>query len=263
MADTIDVNVANQAFPPPPGGSQALPVPSFVQVPNLPMVPPSFSSGAFSAAQANTNVNTQNVTKPSPVDVLVTDSGNFATNIVNADSHSFTISSVATFDAGLTTERFQIFLGVNPGLANFGLTLIGKIASFPAAAPASAPENVPTRPITMFSSDWILVPRIDQFGNSLAAPVATNQIKIIIYRDGTEAINNTNISDVDVTIAPAPPVASTIPSVGGKFLGDIRATDGVVIPFVGSGQGAPPFIGTFEVENQVPIGTGLPANIFQ
>lgn len=262
MADTINVSVANQAFPPPPGGSQAGPVPSYVQVPDLPMVPSSFSRGTTNPFQAEVNVNAQNVTRPSPVDFVVTESGNFATNVVNADRQNFVVSSTTVLNAGTQQESYQVFT-TTAGLAAFGLSLVGKTAAFPAAASASAPENIPTRVITLFGDNWIIVNRYDPFGNSLAAPVATNPLTVIIYRDGTEAVNDTNVAEVDVVVRPAPPVATTAPSVGGRSLGNILATDGVVRPFVGSGQAAPPFLGTFEVENQVPLGLGLPINVFQ
>jgi hypothetical protein len=259
------VSVAAGAFPAVPGGSQGLPVPSFTEVETVPFKPPSFSLGAATPATPTTDVGTQSLAKPNPDEWLVTESGNFKTNNTADDLQSFVQLSIVTIDSGLPTEMFQIFFTAPVNLFSFGLDLTGMIAFFPTSAKPKSPENVPSRPIINYSTNWILVANVDQFGNALdaiTAPTNGGTVQIAISREGPDVIVQGVNTPTNVTIAPAPPVAQTVPAQGLPSLGNLQANDGVVVPFVGSGVQLPPLLGTFEVENQVPIGTGLPANVF-
>lgn len=235
----MDVFPQNQTFPQPPTPGQGL------------------------ALVPSVNVADQSLVKANVLDVIVTESGSFATNANSADVQSFVqLGAAVRIDADLPTERFQLFLKAPVDLTTFGLDLTDMIVGFPAEGPPTAPENFPHRPILAYSMTWILVSKFDQFGNALTTPAANKSITIAILRDGSQAVNDVGISEVDVFIAPAPPVAQTVPAPGLPFLGNLQASDGVVVPFVGSGVQLPPLLGTFEVENQVPIGSGLPINVF-
>jgi hypothetical protein len=267
MSATVDVNVANQAYPAPPPGSQALPTPSAIAVASFPALQPSFSLGAATPATPENLVAAQNNTFQPAREWLVTENGNFQTNNTVSDAETFTISSVTSFgsDSDQSTV-YQIVLlqnGVVANLRNFGVDFAGLIVSFPAAAAAASPENVPQRPISYFNDPSIIVvPKYDSFGHGLTLPVAGNTVRIGVLRQGPSNTVNVGVSEVDVVIAPSPPVATTTPAPRVTPLGNISATDGVVRPFIGEGQRLPPFVGTFEVEDQIPIGHGLPSNVF-
>ena len=264
MAATIDVNPANQAFPPPPGGSQALPIPSAVAVASLPAIQPSFSQGTAQAAQPNVNVATQNNVLFPVQDVIVTESGNYATNNTSADVQSFKIAANVTPPG--TTDVYQLTLtdlnGKAISLSSYGVDFTELFASFPSAASAKSPENVPSRPITAYNDPNTIVVEVqDSFGNNLPSPSAGQTVQIGIVRQGASNIVSQSMGEVDVFISPAAPAAVTVPSSGPTPMGNIFPNN-PGLPFIGSGQGAPPFIGTFEVENQALIGRGLPANVF-
>lgn len=291
VTDPGVVNVEDQAYPNPPGtsqslptpslafasdfaaplipgGSQALPRPTEVNVSQFPALQPSFSRGSAAPEFPTHDITFQNLQRFNPAEYLVTESGSFQTNNTLGDLVQFLSTFVVVADSGLPTETYQIFLGPAPGagpvnLGNYGLDLTNLIVSFPNQAPARAPENVPQRAIISWSKNWILVSRYDAFGNSLANPGAASGIGIAILRDGASVINDIGILEVDVLILPPPPIAVTTPAPNQRFLGNLSPADGVVVPFVGSGVRTPPFLGTFEVENQVPPGNGLPVNVFQ
>lgn len=284
MAATIDVNVANQAYPPPPPGSQGLPVPSSVGVESLPFIQPSFSQGTALPQAPTINVQNQSaVLSPATAqDFVVTENGNFATNNQSADVQTFKVQSVLVQgpEPSDSTTVYQISLTDQNGnpikLSSYGVDFTQLFANFPAAAAASSPENIPSRPITAFNDpNTIVVPVQDSFGNKLypdptsnippytpgTVPAVGDLITIGIVRQGASLTVNSNFNEIDVTIAPPPPVALTTPAVGNLSLGNVFPPP-IGTPFVGSGQGAPPFIGTFEVENQALIGKGLPVNVF-
>jgi hypothetical protein len=258
-------NVADQAFPPPPGGSQKIPTPIEVAVASLTSILPSLSLGTPLPQAPTTNVATQNNTFQPAQEWVVTENGNFQTNNNVGDVTLFTINTVTPFGTGVN-QVFQITLlqnGKTAVLSNFGVDFTELFASFPAAALPQSPENVPSRPITFFNDPGtIVILAQDSFGNTLTTPAPGDKLTIGILRQGPSDVVLTNFKEIDVTIAPPPPVALTTPAQGLVSLGNVGATDGVVKPFVGTGQGAPPFIGTFEVENQALIGKGLPANVF-
>jgi len=354
MAATIDVNVANQAYPPPPPGSQGLPVPSAVEVEAFPFVQPSLSLGTAQAQAPTVNIqNFSAVLSPATTqDVIVTENGNFATNNQTADVQTFTVAAIP-FASVTTTANFTqpnavpnlspnvtvavtdtswmtqgqvvavatgglylveainstisvtltnlglagnaapttvILSGsavsgdvINQGvykitlnqngqpakLSSFGVDFTQLFASFPNAAQAANPENVPSRQISAYNDpNTIVVPVQDSFGNNLynagsinpAGPSIGDTVTIGIVRQGASLTINT-INEIDVTIAPSPPAAVTAPAIGNLSLGNVSPSP-IGLPFIGSGVGAPPFLGTFEVENQIPLGKGLPANVF-
>lgn len=259
MAATFDFNPANQGWPIPPPGSQALPVPSFVQVPNLPAIPPSFSSGAATPATPNNDVGSQNNSFFPAQDWLVTQSGNYQTTNNLPSLQNFVVNTVTASGSGATAVYTITLLaaGVAAVLEQFGVDLTGLFAKFLNIA------GQPTRPISQWSTFAITIPQQDSFGSVLSSPAPGTTVQIPIIRQGPQdTFDTNNRPDLNVTIAPSPPVATTVPASGVNFLGNISATDGVVVPFVGSGQRLPPFIGTFEVEDQIPLGRGLPANVF-
>jgi hypothetical protein len=94
----------------------------------------------------------------------------------------------------------------------------------------------------------------------MTAPVITNTVNIAVIRQGPSTIADFG-RQISVDVSGTPVNAVTTPQSGTKFLGDFRASDGVVLPFIGNGQAGPPFTGTFEIENQT-FGKGLPANVF-
>lgn len=258
MAATIDVNPANQAFPAPGGGSQALPIPSFVQVPNVPFIQPSFVLGTSDVDGTEVEVENQNAVRFPVEEWLVTENGNIQTNNTNGDIESFIIQSVAVLT---DPDRYKITFTTST-LGDLGLSLVGMNAFFPSAAAASSPENVPSRVITSFSGNFIIVEITNPVsGTDLTTPIAGQTVRIAVVRDGTSPINDIFGNETDVIINPAPQVASTTVAQTTRSVGTVQANDGVVSAFVNSGVRGVPFIGTFEVENQV-YGTGLPANVF-
>ena len=291
MAATIDVNPANQAYPPPPGDSQALPIPSAVAVAALPAIQPSFSQGTAQAAQPSFDVATQNNVLSPVQEVIVTENGNFATNNTSADIQSFKVSSVVMQgpNPADSTTVYQIALtdvnGNTASLTSFGVDFTECFANFPAAANPKSPENIPSRPISAYNDpNTIVVPVQDSFGNNLTQPSAGDIVTIGVIRQGASLTVLAGFSEIDVFIAPRPAAAITVPASGPTPMGNITPgnpglpfigsgqsgprfagdfSGGTVgAGFVGSGQQLPPFLGTFEVENQVPLGLGLPANVF-
>ena len=261
VTDPGVVNVEAQAYPMPPGGSQALPIPSQVFVARLVQVQLPLASGAASVDPPDTDVATQIITRLPVSEFLVTEGGVIQTNNTVSDLRSFIVSSVTTLNAGLPTERYQIFLGT-ANLAEIGLTLTDIEALFPQQAPAAAPENIPARDIAAWSIDWIIVPRFNTFGVSMAAPVAGNTVQIAVLRDGDEVFIDRFATEIDVTLNPPPQTPVTVSAPLLTPLGNISASTGVVVPFIGSGVRVPFLLGTFEVIDQRPIGTGLPRNVF-
>jgi len=199
------VNVADQAYPFPPGGSQALPVPisvtgdafvppplpplslssptpSFVEVETSPFVPVVFG-GVSAPTVPTTQVQSQPPPNPPVAELLVTPSaGNFQVNNTTADISPFTISSLTAFDVGLPTERYQVFLGATTNLYTFGLDLTGLLAYFPnnlsqalpisAGPPPTTQVPNPTRQIAAWGTNWILVYALDSFGFMLGGTPA-------------------------------------------------------------------------------------------
>jgi hypothetical protein len=261
MAATIDVNVADQAYPYIPPGSQALPVPFAVAVAGLPAIQPSFSQGAATPATPNNIVATQNNTFFPVQDVLVTESGNYVTSNNLPDLQDFVINTVTTNGSGADAFYAITLLrsGVAAVLEQFGVDLSGLFVKFLSVA------GQPTRPISWWSASLIAIPVQDGFGNVLASPTPGTTIQIPMIRQGPQDIFETNIAaELNVIVEQLPPVALTLPATGQVTpLGNIAASDGVVRPFIGEGQRLPPFIGTFQVEFQALLGLGLPINVFR
>jgi hypothetical protein len=279
-------NFLGSDFAPPPLPSLSLgdPTPALALVANVAGIPAPFSLGTATPAVPSVDVGAQNLVSLPVTEWLISPSGNFQTNNTPSDEASFTISAVVAFDVGLSTERYQIFLGAKTNLFLFGLDLTESLAMFtdnlsqqlpiPAGPPRATGVVNPTRPIVTFDTNSILVYAIDQFGfmlggtfaapfSPLSQPTAGQHVQINILRDGPSVLNDTNLPVANVVVAPTPIAAATVVANPLGFQGNIAALDGVVKPFVGSGVPAPPFIGTFEVENQTNLGQGLPANVFQ
>ena len=279
------VNVADQAYPPVPATFQALPVPfefnpALVAPPPLPQfsagaptpkdafvanvggVPPSFSQGSPTPVLPTIDISVQDLIKFPSADWTVTETGSYQTNNALGVPQPFHILAVVVIDAGLPTQAYQIFLQSPVNLYGFGLDITDMLVSFPSAAPPSAPENIPQRPIVSFNANWFLVEGYDGQGNLLTIPGFNQLIQIFIVRDGPAVTNQTNLPVINVNVptpaAPPPPLLGT----QFNFTGNFFAREEVRIPFVGSGVAAPPFLGTFEVENQSLVGQGLPANVF-
>lgn len=304
--DPGQVNVADQAYPPVPPTQQGLPTPmnffgsdfappplptlslgdptpSLSLVPNQAGIPAPFSLGVATPAVPSFDVKTENSVLPPVTEWVISPSGNFQTNNTPSDEAAFTISAVVAFDVGLPTERYQISLGA-VNLFSFGLDLTESLAMFtdnlsqqlpiPGGPPRAVGVVNPTRPIVSFSTNWILVYAIDQFGfmlggtfalpfSPLSQPVPGQHVSINILRDGPDVLNDTNLPVSNVVIAAPLINAATVVGNSFGFQGNIAAGSGVVSPFIGSGLPAPLFLGTFEVENQTNLGQGLPANVFQ
>lgn len=279
------VNVADQAYPIVPPTQQSLPVPRNVFgsdfapplppffsaggpvptdafVANAANLPPPFSQGSASPALQNIDVKTEVPVLFPVADWLVTETGNFVTNNANGNQFSFKIASVVVTDSGLPTAAYQVFLQAPANLFAFGLDLTGLLVAFPTAAPVSAPENVPQRPIESFNKNWFLVLANDQFGNLLTIPGFGQTVSIGVVREGPDVTSQAVLPVLNILVGapqqPPPPVLGVV----GNFTGNFTASSGVLTPFIGSGQSLPPLLGTFEVENQSLVGQGLPANVF-
>jgi hypothetical protein len=279
------VNVADQAYPAVPATSQGLPVPvdvnpSLVAPPPLPPfsaggptakdafvannggIAPSFSQGTGVPLLPSIDIDVQVLAKFPVADWLVTQTGNFQTNNATGIPSTFRILSVVVFNSGLPTQAYQIFLQSPVNLFSFGLDLTDMLVSFPSAAPANAPENIPQRPIVSYNGNWIFVNAFDSVGNLLTIPGAAQPIQIFIIRDGPEVTNQTNLPVINVAVSTPQQPPAPILGTQFNFTGNFNARDEVRLPFIGSGVAAPPSVGTFEVENQTNVGQGLPANVF-
>jgi hypothetical protein len=245
------------AFPIVPPGLQGIPVPTVVNVANIPALPASFRLGVPDVTNVKIDIGVQIITRLPVTDIVVTESGNFQTNVTPGIFQSFTITAVSTDVNG------NLILTFGPGVNffNFGVNLIGRNLFLPSSVNPLSPENIPARLILFFNTLSLLVSATDLNGNALpVAPVGGNVVNIDVQRFGSEAINDTFPTESNVTISPSPPVAATVPAAPGVFLGNFQARSGVVSPFIGSGIQAPPFLGTFEVEDQSLV-RGLAVNV--
>jgi hypothetical protein len=278
------INVADQAYPPIPPSVQGLPVPvdvfgiTFAPPfgPPVPLSQPTAVNVDITQAQilslqsalrfgalppTEVNISLQNYHQANTEDWVVTESGNFQTN-GNGTPYPFTVLHVVVVDTGLPTQAYQIFLTAPVDLTLFGLDLTNFLVSFPVAAPATAPEDVPQRPIISWSTNWIYVSAFDSQGDILTIPGVGNKIQIYVVRDGSQAVYDTDLP-IQNFVVPVPQQAALPLLVSfANFLGTFAANAGVQVPFIGSGVPAPPFLGTFEVENQNALGPGLPTNVF-
>jgi len=276
MAATIDVNPANQAFPPPPPDSQAIPTPFGVAVQATPAVPsaftpPSSSIGTSLPALPDFFVATQNNVFSPAQDVIVTENGNYATNNNSADVQTFKISSI-TYQGASPPDANSVYIIVMTGptgqaitLSSYGVDFTQLFATFPASyyrpTPPAIPSpdvSIPSRQIVAFNDpNTIVIAALDSVGNAFSAPpgqpapVAGDLFTIGIVRQGPSLTVQSSFSEIDVFANPTPQPAATVPSVGTTFLGNIFPNN-PGLPFIGGGQSGPKFIGDLTASSPFP-----------
>lgn len=288
MADTITVNVADQAFPPPPPTSQNLPENLGVLVQGSEFAAPFAAFPAqglrpftpvFVVDQGTVPVIDSGVPVPIPSNVFITDDGSIgqpAEYIVSPTAGNFQtglpvlatiIQSGALADAAtggpITASTVVVQLTLTQSLTQYGLDFYGKeIVVLSVGVGGDASNSGAVRTITNWSQN-ILYFNLVENGASLngalpMGPGATYSLPV--QRESDEVVYDLlgqSTTSFPSNIAQNDPVANS----QGAFQGNVTASSGVVSPFIGSGIQLPPFIGTFEVENQPVLG-GLPVNVF-
>ena len=288
MSDTITVNVADQAFPPPPPTFQNLPenlgvlvqgslfAAPFAAFPgqNLPPL-----NTVFVADQGNLPVIDHGTPIPVPANVFVTSDGSIGRPveyIVSPTAGNFQtgvpvlatiVQSGALADAStggpVTGNTTVIKLTLTQSLTSYGLDFYNKeIVVLSAGAGGSALNVGQVRTITNWSVNVLYFNAIEngQFfsGGTFMGPGATYSLPV--QRESDEVVyelTGQTSTAFPSNIAQNDPVANS----QGAFQGNFTASSGVVSPFIGSGVQLPPFIGTFQVANQPVLG-GLPVNVF-
>ena len=249
IPDSLNVNVLEQAF-----------------------LNPSLSRGEAVPFFSNVNIGSQGLNRGDVRDFTVTESGNFQTS-VEYSAVALTVVSLTDADTGgatsSTTTRYRVVVS-GLDLTAIGFSIAGREVVFKGNVTAGIIDYV--RTIAAFNANSIVIP-VTQNGRSFnpdpgappVTPQAGDQMELDLNRNGSEVIYDQVLPEISVNLwaqAPlgvVPTVAAEIVSFSGNFL----AGNGVVEPFVGSGVQVPRLVGTFEVANQVVIGNGLPANVFQ
>jgi len=269
LARLLDASLFAPNGPPPL--LQAGPIPSFQQVESQAARPPSFSLGVAAVVPPTFDAGAFAIPRPA-AEVIVTPVGNFQTNITPSDVVSFTIASVVTINGTLAPRRFfQLFFPAGTNLFSLGIDLFGRNVFLPSQAPALDPQDVPTRIIVNYSTNFIIVAETetDDAGNSTvlpSAPIAGQIVRLDNFRDGFEVNFNFTGQEIDVTIAPAPAVAQTVVGDSRRVV-NVFATDGVVQSFVGAGQRIPLLLfqnlreTAFFPSDQGILTRGLPVNV--
>lgn len=221
--------------PPPPLATG--PRPSEVFTANQPFIPPSFSLGTVDANDVNIDITVQTNGVRQPVsEFIVTESGNFQTNPSVPDTVSRTILSVTSFVDQLSLLTYYVItFGVNVNLMDFGVDLTGTQAAFPNSAPVLNPGAVPAALVTKMTNRQIVV-----IGTNLALdpPTANDVVLMDVSRHGPETIFDLVPNEVDIT--PSPNLQGVVTTVAQAFtLTNAFASDGVRVPFVGSGTRIP------------------------
>lgn len=263
---TIDVNVADQAYPPPPGDFQDIPIPLPVLVADQGYTPANPSSGE--GVQTGPSVNIENADDTIQLveqeEVIVTDAGNFKTNPVPSNFQTFTVTAAVDAETGGAlnplTKTMKITLAES--LVPFGVDFAGREAE---AVQAASPGVQGQTRIISFMNVNVIYCNYREDG-TLSGPTfdlaANDVLKMEIGRIGFEVVTQqTGIpTNRDVQTSTGP-IEQLDPSVFiGAFVGNFFPDTAPT--FIGSGLRAPPFIGTFEVEDQPVPGLGLPANVF-
>lgn len=288
--DTTDpgaVNVEAQAYPRPVDLAQALArsldflastfkpngpparlataaphVPVFVA--DQPFIPLNFSLGTPDTNDVNIDLMVQTSVRQPVSEFLVTESGTFQTNPSIPDTVSRTILTVTSFVDSLSLlTYFVITFGPTINLMDFGVDLTGTQAAFPNSAPVNNPGAVPAALVTKMTNRQIVVIGT----NLLLDPPTTNDVVLLdVSRHGAETIFDLVPNEVDIT--PAPTLLGVTTTVAQAFnLTNAFASDGVRVPFVGSGTRIPLLLyldlrETAFFPADRPIGTlGLPLNV--
>ena len=273
LIQQLNVLIAGDAYAPPivRNPAQAIPDSLIANIFEQPFTPPSFSSGDATPFYSNVNVGSQNLRSGDVRDFLVTESGNFQTS-VEYSAATLTVVSLTDADTGgattSTTTRYRIVVS-GLDLTSIGFSIAGREVVFKGNVTAGIVDYV--RTIVAFNANSIVV-AVTQFGQSFnpnpAAPPVTpqagDQMEVDLNRNGSEVTYDQFSPETNVYLwTLPPPAAPTVSAEIVSFSGNFLAGNGVVDPFVGSGVQVPRLVGTYEVANQIPLGNGLPANVFQ
>lgn len=261
------INVADEAYPPPPPDFQAIPLPELVTVADQGYTPANPSSGAGVETGPSVNIEGQldTIQLVEQEEVIVTEAGNFKTNPVPSNFQTFVVTAVADAETGgaLSADTKTMKITLAQSLVPFGVDFAGREAEAVVAATASAVGQ--TRVINFMDVNIIYCPYRE--GGTLSGPTfdlqANDVLKMEVGRIGFEVVTQqTGIpTNRDVQTSTGP-IEQLEPNVfEGAFAGNFFPES--VPTFIGGGLPAPPFLGTFEVEDQPVLGLGLPVNVFQ
>ena len=289
IVDPGMVNIEDQAYP--------FPIPPFQDEPfndgeltpgslyAPPIVPPDFSSlkpflnmavesqvypspALFMATQApfreNIDVSLQSFANLDIREFIVTEAGNFQTNAPGlpdfVDLQILEIKDAQTLGSvSAGTTRYRIALSAS--LVPFGVPIQDREVEVIAAFTAANVGQV--RTIRFWNVNLIYIDRAEGDENFAVDLAVGDTLRFEVDREGFEVVNDIFPNDINVFLADsfvAPP-NDPVNAEFGIFEGNATPTDGVIIPFVGSGIIAPPFLGTFQVAVQT-YGTGLPKDVF-
>ena len=268
---------------PPPTPLQSGVLPSEVFAQSQAFAPPSLLQGVAVVQPASVNIGVQNSVRLPVVDFIITEAGSFQTNESPSAQVTLTIApgpgspvvggvaqSVVTTTVG-TVTYFQLFLG-NSNLNDFGIPLLGSLVLLPNQAPARNPQDVPTRPILQYSTNWILISLDDPPGSGFDSlpinpPTLGQTVTFNVRRTGFEVIFDLFPTESNVIIDAAPPAATTVSATDARRVSNATANDGVVNGFVGGGTRIPLLLfqnlrdSAFYPANQTIATLGLPANV--
>lgn len=288
IVDPGMVNIEDQGYP--------FPIPPFVDDPYNdgtlipgsryapPIVPPGFSDLSpflnmmvesqvlprpllFMATQApfreNIDVAAQSFADLDIREYIVTSSGNFQTNApgepIFVDLTILAIVDAQTLAAvSGTTTRYKITLSAS--LVPYGVPIQDREVEVIAAF---TPANVgQVRTIRFWNVNLIYIDRLEGDENFVVNLAVGDTLRFTVDREGFQVINDVFPNDINVFLSEfvAPP-SDPVNAEFGIFEGNATPTDGVIVPFVGSGTMAPPFLGTFQVATQT-FGIGLPRDVF-
>lgn len=290
MAATINVNVADQGFPPPPPASQALPlnigrlingsepVGGYIPI-SLPAgmepavnvgvegqggIAPLSSVGVSLLPVIDVDVDSQQIGSQFPDQFIVTPtSGNFRTSVgLVPDIVTATILAVTDAETGgavtSTTSKYKLTLSAD--LTQFGISFIGRKLEVVSGYIGNIGQ---TRFVQFWSVNtvYINVTEDDETFTFFNRLMPGDSISLPTQRDGDEVVYDLRGLHVEVTPQVLPGAVPVTQAPTNFFRGNVQPSSGVRGPFAIGIQGLPPFIGTFEVEDQPVLG-GLPVNVF-
>jgi hypothetical protein len=204
VTDPGMVNIEDQAYPPPPPGSQGDVIPRFVDAGIQAFTPP-LSMGVPDPTETNVDVSTQNFVRD-PVPWIVTPVGNFRIGsdptlrtrfTIKANDPAKNFVAVTSFTNGGTTY-YSITLADGSNLFSLGVDLRGALVQFPNSAPPLDPQNVPTAPIISYGANVLIVD-----GTRLAndPPTQLDAIFVPNAREGSEDVIQQQAAPVNVFVS--------------------------------------------------------------
>jgi hypothetical protein len=279
---------ADQGYPPAPNAppSDVFPTPADVEVTGG--IPLGLETTSPVPAASEVNVDEQSLGQGAmvPVDpldpaagyqfrspdefVVVGPTTSFQTNRTETDQITATVSAVLDADllptpAGPNTTRYYLQVTTPPLLTSFPVTLLGRQLVF-ADDTLTAANQGAARIVTGYGGNYVVIDRDDSTVNNgdvdvLDLPIAGDTFVLQVGRQGSEDVSTTGDPAVDVFVLPPPPDFVPSPSQDLWHQGDVFVDASPSGPIVPSGQQVPTSTNHYPAD-QIPVGAGLPANVF-